>query len=163
MKFIGFHGTSIEKLYSIKIDGINSSKNGWFGTGSYFFLEDKELCLKWAKRKYPNKKCIAIKVEIDIDDEYILDTRLEEHRKFFHLFRDTIAQSIINGSMKYENTSQHFDNFIFDLINKNLGIKLVIANSFTFDYPKEFNSRIPNGTELCLFEKCYTIKEAYNE
>lgn len=152
MKLIGFHGTAKDNIYSIIENGINQSKNGWFGTGAYFFLEDKELCLRWAKRKYYNKKCVALKVEINVEDEYVLDTRIEEDRKLFHEERIKLIKNHRENNTEFTTDTKEFDNIVCNYISVKYNIKLIIANSFTFDFPKEFNSRIPNGTELCVFD-----------
>lgn len=50
-EFMGYHGTSRKNVRLIKKTGFNESNTGWLGTGVYFFEEDFELALKWAKKK----------------------------------------------------------------------------------------------------------------
>lgn len=160
---IGFHGTSEEsgkKIIGTKI--FEPSNNGWFGNGSYFYKDDIAMASKWCKKRHENKKTMIIKVEIIPNtQDSILDVRNSEGHSFFHQKRDQLMMLIKNNSLAYNPKKQEFDNLVFNMIHKQYNKEIVIAYSFTYDSKKkEFNSRIPNGTEICVFNNnLISIKE----
>ena len=48
----GFHGTNKFSFKKIKEEGFNICKNGWFGSGVYFYKDSVENALKWSKKWY---------------------------------------------------------------------------------------------------------------
>ncbi|WP_117017275.1 hypothetical protein [Aeribacillus pallidus] len=157
--FIGYHGTSsvfAEKILRTNFI-VDHTKVGWLGTGIYLFEENQELARSWANYKYSNSKKGVIRCEIEIAEEEVFDVvdPLGEHNKFFHAVRKQLIEQEIkkrNLQLRAKNRKD-FDGKTYNFICKAKGFKLVRAATYTYqDYDRIFgwNSRVPNGVELCV-------------
>lgn len=95
--YYGCHGTSFNKAREILTTmEFNDSKNDghvldclnsrskhyhWLGQGVYFWDNDIDMAIYWAKKKYKRKKFSVLGVPIECDKDRILDLRKGSHRK----------------------------------------------------------------------------------
>lgn len=150
--YIGYHATSKQNSRKIFKYNFKFCKNGWFGTGVYFYLDKIKMAEHWLEKKgFPDKQ--IIKALIEVESKFVLDVRdpNSEDSDLFHEVRKYIIESIENGSLQLETTQKNLDNTVFNMIMQEDDIKMVIGNSFTYDNDVfGYVSRIPNATELCV-------------
>jgi hypothetical protein len=155
VKYIGYHGTSMDNFKKIKTIGFTESKNGWLGGGIYFFESNKDLSVKWAGYKYPNVKVTTIECEIVAVKEVVFDISnpLGEHNIKFQQVKESFINRVKKSTFCINQKEEIFDGKVIDIICKNDKYSLVRSFTYTYqDYDRKYrtNSRIPNGVELCV-------------
>ena len=149
----GFHGTNRFSFKKIKEEGFNICKNGWFGSGVYFYKDNMGNALKWSKKKYKDNNCV-IEINLKIEDKFVFDVTDANGKdsKKFHEIRKNLIEQMKNTGNSATVSNKNFDNAVFNYISKKLKKQVVVANSFTYD-EYEIQTRIPNGVEICIMEK----------
>ena len=149
----GFHGTNRFSFKKIKEEGFNICKNGWFGSGVYFYKDSVENALKWSKKKYKDNNCI-IEINLKIEDKFVFDVTNGNGKdvEIFHKIRKDLIERILKKDILVSTSEKNFDNGIFNYISRKLKKQIVVPNSFTYD-EYEIPSRVPNGVEICIMEK----------
>ena len=140
-------------LKKIKEEGFNICKNGWFGSGVYFYKDSVENALKWSKKKYKDNNCI-IEINLKIEDKFVFDVTNGNGKdvEIFHKIRKDLIERILKKDILVSTSEKNFDNGIFNYISRKLKKQIVVPNSFTYD-EYEIPSRVPNGVEICIMEK----------
>ena len=156
----GFHGTNKSSFEKIKKEGFYVCKNGWFGSGVYFYKDNMEKALEWSKKRYEDNNCI-IEINLKIENKFVFDVTEAngEDTNIFHKIRKEFIEQIKKVGNSVIETRKNFDNTVFNYISKKLKKQVIIGNSFTYD---EFNipSRVPNGVEMCIMdEKIIVLKD----
>ncbi|CDA08283.1 hypothetical protein CJ209_12000 [Fusobacterium nucleatum] len=148
----GFHGTNKFSFKKIKEEGFNICKNGWFGSGVYFYKDSVENALKWSKKKYKDNNCV-IEINLKIEDKFVFDVTDANKKdvEIFHKIRKELIEQMQKVGNLAIDSRKNFDNVVFNYISKNLKKQIIIGNSFTYD---EYNipSRVPNGIEICIID-----------
>ena len=141
----GFHGTNKFSLKKIKEEGFNICKNGWFGSGVYFYKDSVE---KW----YEDNNCV-IEINLKIEDKFVFDVTNGNGKdvEIFHKIRKDLIERIPKKDILVSTSEKNFDNGIFNYISRKLKKQVVVANSFTYD-EYEIPSRVPNGVEICIID-----------
>jgi hypothetical protein len=170
VELIGFHGTDAKNLDLINQNSFkkSNSRNDWFGTGCYFFIEGIsakdpiELASLWAAdvawdkelRAYKYAKWIVLECKIDVNGAEILDLRSPLGLKVFNTFREMTIEKIFQGRKRLKKDA-YKDSDVFDIMKQKLSLKVIIGNVYikfaevrrnTF----AFSSNIPNVTIFCL-------------
>ena len=148
----GFHGTNKFSFKKIKEEGFNICKNGWFGSGIYFYKDSVENALKWSKKKYKDNNCV-IEINLKIEDKFVFDVTNGNGKdvEIFHKIRKDLIERILKKDILVSTSEKNFDNGIFNYISRKLKKQIVVANSFTYD-EYEIPSRVPNGIEICIID-----------
>ena len=148
----GFHGTNKFSFKKIKEEGFNICKNGWFGSGVYFYKDSVENALKWSKKKYKDNNCV-IEINLKIEDKFVFDVTNGNGKdvEIFHKIRKDLIERIPKKDILVSTSEKNFDNGIFNYISRKLKKQVVVANSFTYD-EYEIPSRVPNGVEICIID-----------
>ena len=148
----GFHGTNKFSFKKIKEEGFNICKNGWFGSGIYFYKDSVENALKWSKKKYKDNNCV-IEINLKIEDKFVFDVTNGNGKdvEIFHKIRKDLIERIPKKDILVSTSEKNFDNGIFNYISRKLKKQVVVANSFTYD-EYEIPSRVPNGVEICIID-----------
>ena len=148
----GFHGTNKFSFKKIKEEGFNICKNGWFGSGVYFYKDSVENALKWSKKKYKDNNCV-IEINLKIEDKFVFDVTNGNGKdvEIFHKIRKDLIERIPKKDILVSTSEKNFDNGIFNYISRKLKKQIVVANSFTYD-EYEIPSRVPNGVEICIID-----------
>ncbi|GGD22924.1 hypothetical protein [Pontibacillus salipaludis] len=166
-KFIGYHGTIKDKADKIKRTNftVNFKHVGWLGTGVYFFDEDYDLALDYAKRVHKGRITKVLRGELDVPPGEVFDCTDDNYKKAFHKYREKLQKDLIekhNVNLKVGN-SNDFDGKVYNFIYRKKGYTLFRAETYTFSevddnygFPP---SRVPNGIELCLKQPRYIIKK----
>ncbi len=157
-KFLGYHGTLRKHDKSIRELGFKKSNNGWLGEGVYFFQEDFELALSWAKKKYKTQHVAVIKNNIEVDEEKLLDISypLSDQSKYYHSEREKfITMMKKKGFEVCLESRKRYENELINLICNQKGYEVVRACTYTYqkyDYinEKEIDSKFANGIELSV-------------
>ncbi|PEV10269.1 hypothetical protein CN418_22825 [Bacillus thuringiensis] len=156
MEFVAYHGTDKQIATNIiSSDFRHNNKVGWLGTGIYFFNENENMAYKWADTK---KRCTTptvLRCEISLPDGKIFDTTMpgSEHNEKFHMYRNILKMQLKSRNRSIKARDQEdFDGKTYNFICQREGYELVKAHTYTYDADdSDFgNSRVPNGTELCL-------------
>lgn len=165
INFIGYHGTSSEAYNKIREFGFNKSRGGWLGSGVYFYEENKEMSLDWARYKYTNKRITSIKCNISVFKDRVLDVSnpQSECNKKVQNFRKELLNRGIKERTLIDFQDEEIDCKILNFICTKDGYDIV--RNFTYTY-KDFDrklgnkrSNICNGIELCVREcKCINLK-----
>jgi hypothetical protein len=153
-----YHGTTVENWEKIKRDGkFLTSRNGWFGTGVYWYLDSYEMAEAWCRKRFGARECVVLKLMVKAEAEAILDLRNpnKEGSKLFHQERRKMISLIKARQMGAPFVLKNLDSVVVNSLKQLYDSHLVIANSFTyFDmfYDKaRFPSRVANGIEVCIF------------
>lgn len=148
----GFHGTNKFSFKKIKEEGFNICKNGWFGSGVYFYKDSVENALKWSKKKYKDNNCV-IEINLKIEDKFVFDVTDANKKdvEIFHKIRKDLIERIPKKDILVSTSEKNFDNGIFNYISRKLKKQVVVANSFTYD-EYEIPSRVPNSVEICIID-----------
>lgn len=150
--YVGYHATSKQNSEKIFKYNFKFCKNGWFGTGVYFYLDKIKMAEHWLEKKgFPDKQ--IIKAIIEVESKFVLDVRDPNSKDsdLFHEIRKYIIELIKNGMLQLKTTQKNLDNTVFNTIMQDEDIKLIIGNSFTYDNDEvSYISKVPNATELCI-------------
>lgn len=157
-EFLGYHGTLKKHDKSIRKSGFRKSNSGWLGEGVYFFQEDFELALLWAKKKYNTQHVVAIKNNIKATEKNLLDISypLSNQSKYYHSEREKFILMMKNRG--YEvclESRKRYENQLINLICEKKGYEVVRACTYTYqkyDYinGNEIDSKFANGIELSV-------------
>lgn len=156
--FLAHHGTSLKDAKNIDRNGfINTTgRVGWLGTGAYFFWDDYELAIQWAKYRYKHEANAVIKCNINVSDEQAFDLRdpkSDANKKFHAMRKEMILKAKIERLNIKANDKKDFDGKLINIICKKDNYLIVIAHTYTYneeDRELSMGSRFPNGIELCL-------------
>lgn len=146
IQFYAYHGTSMSKATKI-IETQNflpgtKRNDHWLGYGSYFFREDYEQALVWAKIKNPRKAAV-IEANINIANKHYLNLDSIAGLQFL---KDHISFLIKEKGLLIEGSEEDFQSpaltcLVFSAIDPN--IKWVIFKSFPVH-----NSRFSDDEDL---------------
>lgn len=157
VEYVGYHGTESSKAKRIIKTGftINQRHRGWLGKGIYFFEDDKDLAKKYSEKRHPQKISNVIKSHLKVPDNKVFDTTVEIGRFTFFQYRKQLKERMKKTGNKYKfSNSNHVDGIVYDMIVSEKGYDLIRAETFTSlndDLELEIpESKVPNGTELCL-------------
>lgn len=155
-KYTGYHGTNKDAADRIKNTNFQLSRQGWLGTGVYFFEENIERALDWAHFACKGKIPVVLEAILEVPTEEIFDTTRDNHEKEFHDFRNALVETNIERNkfrVKAHNDAD-FDGKVYNAIAHVRNSSLIRAKTFTqptkergHSVPK---SRVPNAVELCL-------------
>lgn len=159
-EFMGYHGTSRKNVRLIKKTGFNESNTGWLGTGVYFFEEDFELALKWAKKKHNTHEVEFIKKKICVDEKKLFDISwpLAKQTQYYFKERERYMQEMIKRGYEVSvENRKRYENELINLICKTKKYDVVRACTYTYqkyDYigGKEIDSVFANGIEISVRE-----------
>lgn len=157
MDFVAYHGTSKQIATNIiDSDFHHNNKVGWLGTGIYFFNENQAMAYNWADTKKRFERPTVLCCELSLPDDKVFDATVpdSEHNQMFHMYRNLLKMQLKsrNKFVKARN-QEDFDGKTYNIICKQEGYELVKAYTYTYDQADSdfgINSRVPNGTELCL-------------
>lgn len=140
VQFYAYHGTSSIIAKEITKTNNWNPKRGrndhWLGHGSYFFREDYEQALSWARSRYRSnyqsgKSFPAVlEVKINIEGDHFLNLDSREGLKFLQDHIDDLTRKrgiLIEGQEELINTPT-LSCLVFSAINKQL--KWVILRTF---------------------------------
>jgi len=115
----GFHGTNKFSFKKIKEEGFNICKNGWFGSGVYFYKDSVENALKWSKKWYEDNNCV-IEINLKIEDKFVFDVTNGNGKdvEIFHKIRKDLIERIPKKDILVSTSEKNFDNGIFNYISK---------------------------------------------
>ncbi|NFN81855.1 hypothetical protein FDB25_15810 [Clostridium botulinum] len=158
IEVIGYHGTLKEKISLIKRNGFDKSDGGWLGTGIYFFQDDFELAIKWAKKKYRTDNVQFIKKKICVDSKKLFDITwpLSKQSKYYFQERERYIKEMTRRGYEINvENKKRYENSLVNLICNSKGYEVVRACTYTYqkyDYigGKEIDSIFANGVELSV-------------
>ena len=152
--FTGHHGTSSENAKKIRKSDFRF-KSGWFGTGAYFFDDDKEMARNWAISKHSGKRVEVIECNIEVTKSKLLDlcNPKSENSKNFHFFRSEFLKKAENLANIVE-SKESLDCKIIDYLIKKDNLEVIRNTSYTYtDEERKSNklgSNIANAFEICV-------------
>lgn len=157
-KYTGYHGTDKTSADNIMRTNfiINYKHTGWLGTGVYFFEENLERAVDWARFSKKGKITGVIEVVIEVPPDAVFDSTREDHENEFHELRN----SIINENLKrgkFDVKAKNYEDFdgkVYNMIANLKNASLIRAKTFTQPFAERGmqvpRSRVPNAVELCL-------------
>lgn len=152
--FTGHHGTSSENANKIR-NGNFICKKGWFGTGAYFFDDDRELAREWAKFRYRKERVEVIECDIKVKKNNLLDlcNPKSQNNKNFHLFRKMMLSRGVN-IVDLNEATHDLDCKVIDYLIKKDNLDVVRNASYTYTKEdrenKKIGSNVTNGFEICV-------------
>lgn len=167
-EFIGYHGTKKYSKSSIERDGFIKSPKGWLGEGTYFFQEDYQLAINWAKKKHNTIMVCFIKRKIRVRQESFFDIvwPLSDDSKYFFSERENYVKSMEKKGYIIEvDDKKRFEGEVIDLICKRKNYSVARACTYTyqkFDEIYKLNSIFDNGVEICVKDHNCIVKEQDN-
>ena len=110
----GFHGTNKFSFKKIKEEGFNICKNGWFGSGIYFYKDSVENALKWSKKWYEDNNCV-IEINLKIEDKFVFDVTNGNGKdvEIFHKIRKDLIERIPKKDILVSTSEKNFDKLLF--------------------------------------------------
>lgn len=162
--FTGHHGTSSENAKKIRKSDFYF-RSGWFGTGAYFYDDDREMARKWALSRHKGKRVEVIECDIEVIRCRLLDlcNPKSENSKNFHFFRSKFMEKA-NNLANINESKESLDCKIIDFLIRKDNLEVVRNTSYTYtDEERKSNklgSNIANGIEICVANsKCIKNKK----
>lgn len=168
VEYIGYHGTdkdTAERIVSTNFI-INQRHTGYLGKGVYFFEENKSITREYANSRHPGKIIKILECIIELPKDKVFDTTKESDAKKFEIYKEVVRETFVKKQLKIKNnTKDHFDGKIYDLIVDKENYLLIRAKTFTpTSRDREvglYTSNVPNGVELCLKNLSEVIIKKY--
>ncbi|APT50993.1 hypothetical protein BSA171_03645 [Bacillus safensis] len=155
-----FHGTShtnAMKIVSQKKFEVKNRKNHWLGTGVYFFRDDPEQAMSWAKIKNEEKNCAVIKADLSLNSDYFLNLDSRDGIEYFQKFISIIDEKTKGIKFKHKNNEDSHNvlmnfycNFLTDEIKAiQRTFKTTSKRLNNLKRLKKVNMHL-NGVQLCI-------------
>lgn len=160
----GYHGTKKYLKSSIEVEGFRKSLSGWLGEGVYFFQDDYQMAVNWAKKKYNTMMTCFIKRRIVVENDLFFDITwpLAESTKYFFEEKEKYIKYMEKKGYKIEVTDKkRFEGEVIDLICREKKYAVVRACTYTYQKHDEIyklNSIFANGVEVCVKDSIYLKK-----
>lgn len=167
--FEGFHGTLEQNIPGIMSEGIRSSDSAedWLGRGSYYFIDGLSdpvgAAMDWASwlaytTNNSNERVAnvaAVKVQIDVAVERVLDLRSLDQMALYQMERRAWIEMMFDQSRGYSRPDKKsYDSMFIDYFKASMGYDVVIANVYmALKFKERYfrnESRIPNVTIACV-------------
>lgn len=152
----GYHGTKSYFRKKIENNGFIESKGGWLGKGIYFFQEDYEMALNWAKKKHHTIMVCYIKRIINVEEDKFFDITwpLDKRTKYFFDERKKYVEEMEKrGYIVEVDNKKRFEGAVVDKICEEKGYDVARACTYTYQEHDEIyslNSIFANGVEICV-------------
>lgn len=158
MEFTGYHGTLSSNVCLIKNNGFNKSDTGWLGTGVYFFEDNFDLAINWAKKKYRTDRVQFIKKKIHVEEKKLFDISwpCSPHSKYYFKEREKYINEMVKRGYEVNiENNRRYENALINLICTRKEYDVVRACTYTYqkyDYMggKVVDSIFANGIELSV-------------
>lgn len=156
VNFVGYHGTKSYVRKQIERDGFIQSNSGWLGKGVYFFQEDCDMALNWAKKKHKTVMVCFIKRIIELNEEKFFDITwpLDPRTKYFFDEREKFVKEMEKRGYVVEvDNKKRFEGAIVDQICERKKYDVARACTYTYQQYDEIyslNSIFANGVEICV-------------
>lgn len=155
-ELLGYHGTRRYFRSAIEANGFKESSKGWLGKGVYFFQEDYNMALEWAKKRHNTVMTCFIKRDIKVREDKFFDITwpLDERTKYFFQERERYVKEMESRGYRVEvDNKKRFEGAVVDLICYNKRYHVVRACTYTYklyDEVYKLNSIFANGVEICV-------------
>ena len=152
----GYHGTKKYSQKNIEKNGFIKSLGGWLGGGIYFFQDDYELAISWAKKKHNTIMTCFIKKAICVNEDKFFDITwpLSKQSKYFFKEREKYVKNMEKKGYKVEvDSKKRFEGAVIDLICDKKEYQVARACTYTyqqFDEVYKLDSIFANGVEICV-------------
>ena len=165
----GFHGTFADCVENIKDQGFTSQRNPahWLGQGVYFYKDDYDSALMWARGQKRNKKeCSAripavIKVVIAVEQSLIADLNIRSEQRKLADFIQRLASADSPRKIIFNKSAERINACaIYDAYTEEYGIK-VILKTFCHLSPKleSFNVSFQANLGIYYSEQQICVKD----
>lgn len=161
IRLLGYHGTKRYFMNAIEKNGFEESSKGWLGKGVYFFQEDYDMAIEWAKKRHNTIMTCFIKRYIEVIDENFFDITwpLDKRTKYYFQERERYVKEMESRGYKIEiDSRKRYEGELVDLICEKKNYLVVRACTYTYkkyDEIYDLNSIFSNGVEICVKDlKC---------